>query len=142
MTATVRYLLDTNICIYIAKHQPPQVREHFARHGAAELAMSTVTCGELHFGAEKSQSRARSLAVLAELTRLIQVVPLPAAAAEHYGQIRAALQRTGQPIGNNDLWIAAHARAAGWTLVTNNTREFLRVDGLQVENWAEAPPSA
>lgn len=137
---STRYLLDTNICIYIARHQPPEVRERFARHSAGELAMSVITLGELRFGAEKSQSRDRALASLDALTRLIQIAALPEATAEHYGQIRAELQRLGQPIGNNDLWIAAHARAAGWTLVTNNEREFSRVPGLLVENWVNTAP--
>ena len=132
---SARYLLDTNICIYIAKHNPPEVRERFARHAARELAMSVVTLGELRFGAEKSQSRERALASIQTLTSLITVAPLPEAAGEHYGQIRAALQASGQIIGNNDLWLAAHARAEGWILVTNNEREFVRVPGLQVENW-------
>ncbi len=132
---SARYLLDTNICIYIAKHNPPEVRERFARHAARELAMSVVTLGELRFGAEKSQSRERALASIQTLTSLITVAPLPEAVGEHYGQIRAALQASGQIIGNNDLWLAAHARAAGWILVTNNEREFVRVPGLQVENW-------
>lgn len=137
---TRRYLLDTNICIYIARHRPPEVRERFARHGAGELAMSVITWGELRFGAEKSQARSRSLADLAELARLIEVAPLPAQVGEHYGRIRATLQRSGQPIGNNDLWIAAHALAEGWTLVTNNEREFVRVEGLAVENWVNPSP--
>jgi len=132
---SARYLLDTNICIYIAKHNPPEVRERFARHAARELAMSVVTLGELRFGAEKSQSRERALASIQTLASLISVAPLPEAAGEHYGQIRAALQASGQIIGNNDLWLAAHARAEGWILVTNNEREFVRVPGLQVENW-------
>lgn len=132
----VRYLLDTNICIYIAKHNPPGVRERFARHTADELAMSVVTLGELRFGAEKSQSRERALAVIAQLEATMQIASLAETAGEHYGQIRAALQRRGELIGNNDLWLAAHARAEGWILVTNNEREFVRVDGLQVENWA------
>ena len=132
---SARYLLDTNICIYIAKHNPPEVRERFARHAARELAMSVVTLGELRFGAEKSQSRERALTSIQTLTSLITVAPLPEAAGEHYGQVRAALQASGQIIGNNDLWLAAHARAAGWILVTNNEREFVRVPGLQVENW-------
>jgi len=132
-----RYLLDTNICIYIAKHNPPAVRERFARHSAAELAMSVVTLGELRFGAEKSQAREAALSTIAQLASLIEVMPLPEAAGDHYGQIRAALHRQGQIIGNNDLWLAAHARAEGWILVTNNEREFTRVDGLQVENWAQ-----
>ena len=132
----VRYLLDTNIFIYIAKHNPPAVRERFARHTADELAMSVVTLGELRFGAEKSQSRERALAVVSQLESMMQIAPLTAAAGEHYGQIRAALQQRGEMIGNNDLWLAAHARAEGWILVTNNEREFGRVEGLQVENWA------
>lgn len=135
--APTRYLLDTNICIYIAKGQPLAVRERFARHALHELAMSAITVGELHFGAEKSQSRERALATIAQLVQMIAPCPLPMAAAEHYGDIRATLQKQGLPIGNNDLWLAAHARAEGWTLVTNNTREFARVPGLQIENWVE-----
>ncbi len=132
----VRYLLDTNICIYIAKHNPPAVRARFERHTADELAMSVVTLGELRHGAEKSQAREKALGTLNRLEASIQVAPLGETAGQHYGQIRAALERSGTPIGNNDLWIAAHARAEGWILVTNNEREFNRVEGLQVENWA------
>lgn len=133
---TVRYLLDTNICIYIAKHNPPAVRERFSRHTADELAMSVVTLGEFRFGVEKSQSCERALAVIGQLEATMQIAPLTEAVGEHYGQIRAALQQRGEMIGNNDLWLAAHARAEGWILVTNNEREFVRVEGLQVENWA------
>jgi tRNA(fMet)-specific endonuclease VapC len=133
---SVRYLLDTNICIYIAKHNPPVVRERFARHAASELAMSVITLGELRFGAEKSQSRERAIAVINQLETMMLIAPLSESVGEHYGQIRASLQRSGQIIGNNDLWLAAHARAEGWILVTNNEREFVRVDGLQVENWS------
>lgn len=135
--ATIRYLLDTNICIYIAKGHPLAVRERFDRHTLHDLAMSTITLGELRFGAEKSQARERAMATIEQLAEMIQVCPLPVAAGEHYGDIRATLQKQGQPIGNNDLWLAAHARAEGWILVTNNTREFERVPGLQVENWVE-----
>jgi tRNA(fMet)-specific endonuclease VapC len=132
---TVRYLLDTNICIYIAKHNRPIVRERFSRHAVNELAMSVITLGELRFGAEKSQARERALTTIQHLADLIPWYALPEAAAEHYGQIRAEFQKCGQPIGNNDLWIAAHARAEGWIIVTNNEREFIGVPGLQVENW-------
>lgn len=134
---TKRYLLDTNICIYIAKGQPISVRQRLARHPVSELAMSVITLGELRFGAEKSRARARALAVISELATTILVHPLPELAAEHYGDIRAALQKRGLPIGNNDLWLAAHARCEGWTLVTHNTGEFTRVPGLVVENWVE-----
>lgn len=130
-----RYLLDTNICIYIAKYNPPLVRERFAQHSANELAMSVITLGELRFGAEKCQAKERALAVIEELANLMIIEELPEAAAEHYGEIRAELQKSGQIIGNNDLWLAAHARSRGWVLVTNNEKEFLRVAELQVENW-------
>lgn len=135
--APVRYLLDTNICIYIAKGQPLAMRQRFERHTLRELVMSVVTLGELRFGAEKSQARDRALATIEQLAQVISPCALPMSAAEHYGSIRAALQKQGLPIGNNDLWLAAHARAEGWILVTNNTREFARVPGLQVENWVD-----
>lgn len=132
---TTRYLLDTNICIYIAKYNPPCVRERFTRHPASELAMSVITLGELRFGAEKSQAREQAMAVIDELTNMMNIEALTDDVTEHYGAIRAALQKSGQIIGNNDLWLAAHARSQDWVLVTNNEKEFLRVDGLRVENW-------
>ena len=132
----VKYLLDTNICIYIARHNPPAVRERFSQHTATELAMSVVTLGELRFGAEKSQSRERALSVISNLESTMQIAAITDTVGIHYGQIRADLQQRGLLIGNNDLWLAAHARAEGWILVTNNEREFVRVKELQVENWA------
>ena len=135
--APARYLLDTNICIYIAKGQSLAVRHRFEQHSIQELAMSTITVGELRFGAEKSQARARALATIDQLVQMIRPCALPLEAAEHYGHIRATLQQLGHPIGNNGLWLAAHALAKGWTLVTNNTREFARVPGLRVANWVE-----
>ena len=131
----VRYLLDTNICIYIAQQNPAPVRARFEQLSAEALAMSVITLGELQHGAEKSQARSKALAALHQLQHAIQVAPLTNAVGQHYGEIRSALERKGQPIGNNDLWIAAHARAEGWVLVTNNEREFRRVDRLSVENW-------
>jgi tRNA(fMet)-specific endonuclease VapC len=131
----IRYLLDTNICIYIAKHNPPAVRARFEQLNANALAMSVITLGELQHGAEKSRARDKALLALQQLQSAIQVMPLAEDAGQHYGQIRSTLERARQPIGNNDLWIAAHARAQGWVLVTNNEREFCRVDGLVVENW-------
>jgi tRNA(fMet)-specific endonuclease VapC len=134
-----RYLLDTNICIYIAKHNPPSVRARFEKLAANELAMSVITWGELRYGAEKSKARAKALSALEQLQGLIQVLPLDDAVGVYYGDIRSALERLGTPIGNNDLWIAAHARAAGCVLVTNNEREFRRIKGLKVENWVADP---
>lgn len=132
---TVRYLLDTNICIYIAKNNPATVRARFEQYSANAIAMSVVTLGELRHGAEKGQMREKSLTTLQQLEGLIQVMPLTAAVGHHYGAIRSSLERAGLSIGNNDLWIAAHAIAHGWVLVTNNEREFVRVKGLSVENW-------
>ena len=134
---TIRYLLDTNICIYIAKYNPPAVRERFAQHSANEFAISVITLGELRFGAEKSQAKNKALAVIDELTNVVSVEELPESTGIHYGDIREQLQKSGQIIGNNDLWLAAHARSQDWVLVTNNESEFLRVEGLTVENWVK-----
>lgn len=131
----LRYLLDTNICIYISKYKPPLVRDRFERIDPVAVGMSAITWGELCFGARKSQASARALSVLEQLQAMIRVVPITSEVGEHYGDIRATLERDGRPIGNNDLWIAAHVRALGCTLVTHNEREFLRVRGLSVENW-------
>jgi tRNA(fMet)-specific endonuclease VapC len=134
----VRYLLDTNICIYIAKYNPPEVRERFAQHTVDELAMSVITLGELYNGAEKSQSPKKASAAIEQLSNAIQVIPMTEPVAQQYGKIRAKLEKAGQTIGNNDLWIASHAKAEGLVLVTNNEREFKRVAGLKVENWAKS----
>ena len=135
MTAP-RYLLDTNICIYIAKHNPPEVRQHFILHPHEHLAMSVITLGELRHGAEKSQFREKSVKVLSKLIEVIQVLEIPVEVGVCYGQIRAELEKKGQIIGNNDLWIAAHALSSGLILVTNNVREFSRIETLKIENWA------
>jgi tRNA(fMet)-specific endonuclease VapC len=132
-----RYLLDTDICIYIRSRRPHRVRARFAKLAPGEAALSIITYGELLVGAEKSDDRASSMKRLEELASAIPVLSLPDAAANAYGAIRAALEMKGEKIGNNDLWIAAHARASGLVLVTNNESEFRRVPGLKVENWAE-----
>lgn len=131
-----RYLLDTNICIYIRQKRPEEVQRRFQKLRPGEAVLSVITYGELLYGAEKSQQRLAALERLRELIHLLPALPLPEAAADAYGKIRADLESKGQMIGNNDLWIAAHAVAAGLTLVTNNEREFRRVRGLKVRNWA------
>lgn len=135
MKAAPKYLLDTNTCIYIAKQRPPGVAQRFARLPAGSVGMSVITYGELHFGVQKSQQRAAALETLARLAELIPALPLDTATAEAYGVLRAHLQRAGTPIGNNDLWIAAHALALDLTLVTNDTGEFQRVPKLKLQNW-------
>lgn len=133
--ADIKYLLDTNICIYIAKHNPPKVKERFLQLAASDLGMSVVTYGELCFGVEKSQNPTQTRVVVERLAEAIKVEALTPSVGIHYGEIRAQLQKAGTMIGNNDLWIAAHARSNGWILVSNNTKEFERVDGLALENW-------
>jgi tRNA(fMet)-specific endonuclease VapC len=131
-----RYLLDTNICIYIRQERPEQVLRRFRRLRPGEAALSVITYGELLYGAAKSTQQAAALERLRDLVQLLPALSLPESAAETYGTIRAELESKGEMIGNNDLWIAAHAMASGLTLVTNNEKEFRRVRGLKVQNWA------
>jgi tRNA(fMet)-specific endonuclease VapC len=133
----MRYLLDTNICIYIAKQKPPEVLERFRRLRPGDVGMSVVTNLELVYGAWNSQRREANLQRIRELERLIPVLPLDAGVSDHYGEVRTELERKGSPIGAYDLLIAAHALALGLTLVTNNAREFRRVPKLHIENWAQ-----
>lgn len=130
-----RYLLDTNICIYIKNHRPAEVLARFAKLPPGKVVMSAVTYGELCFGAEKSSKPKESRHILEQLIALIPVLPLDEIVSVHYGKIREHLQASGKPIGNNDLWIAAHALAGRLILVTNNVAEFERVPGLRIENW-------
>ena len=131
-----RYLLDTNICIYIRQKRPDEVLRRFRKLRPGEAVLSVITYGELLYRAAKSQQRVVALQRLRELVNLLPALSLPETAAEAYGTIRAELEAKGEMIGNNDLWIAAHAAATGLTLVTNNEREFRRVRGLKVQNWA------
>ena len=131
----LRYLLDASICIYIAKHRPRAVLERFQGLQPGEAAMSVITHGELQYGACKSRHRNKVQKILKELTTLIPVLALNEHASDCYGKIRAELEKSGQVIGNNDLWIASHALALGVALVTNNENEFRRVRGLIVRNW-------
>lgn len=128
----VAYLLDTNICIHLRRDHP-RVRDVFARK-TGEGLISIVTYGELRYGAEKS-SQTMAIDALELFLRFVRIEPLPVDAAHRYGRIRADLQRRGVVIGANDLWIAAHALAGDYTLVTDNEREFARVPGLRIENW-------
>ena len=130
-------MLDTDICVYIHKRKPLSVLEKLRKLGQGEAVLSSITMGELIYGATKSSKSAAVLTQLAEMETLVPVVSVNRSAAEEYGAIRASLESAGTPIGNNDLWIAAHAKALGLTLVTNNEREFKRVRGLRVENWAK-----
>lgn len=130
----LRYLLDTNIVIYVIKRRPIEVVEIFNQN-TGRMAISSITLAELMHGVEKSSKPPTNLAVVEDFCSRLEVLPYGPKAAQHYGSIRSALELRGQTIGINDLHIAAHARSEGLTLVTNNLREFDRVYALQVENW-------
>jgi tRNA(fMet)-specific endonuclease VapC len=130
-------MLDTDICIYLAKDRYPQVTARFERLKPDQPVISVITYGELQYGANQSSDQSRSLSYLADLIEYIPVEGLTESAAEAYGKIRATLREQGRMIGSNDLWIAAHAMSLGVTLATNNEREFLRDTGLSVENWTK-----
>jgi len=130
----LRYLLDTNIVIDVLKRRPIEVLSIFNAN-ASRMAISAVTLAELMHGAEKSQRMGESLLAIEDFCSRIEVLPYGAKAAQHYGAIRAALEKIGQPIGVNDLHIAGHARSEGLILVTNNVSEFERVPALEIENW-------
>ena len=130
----ISYLLDTNIVIYVIKRRPIEALEVFNQH-TNRMAISSITLAELIHGAEKSSKPAHNYAVLEDFCSRLEVLPYTAKAAQHYGSIRAALEKTGQTIGVNDLHIASHARSEGLVLITNNLREFERVPALLLENW-------
>jgi len=130
----LKYLLDTNIVIYVIKRRPIEVLGLF-NENAGRMAMSAITLSELYHGAEKSAKVSQNLEVIEEFSSLLEVLPYTGKASAHYGSIRSALEKSGQPIGVNVLHIAAHARSEGLVVVTNNVSEFARVPGLMVENW-------
>ena len=130
----LQYMLDTNICIYVIKNYPPELLERFNAL-AAQLCMSAITLGELHYGAEESARRLQNLLAIEHFSARLDVLPFSAQAAAHYGQVRTELERAGTPVGPHDMLIGAHARSEGLITVTNNRREFDRIPGLRVENW-------
>jgi tRNA(fMet)-specific endonuclease VapC len=132
----LRYLLDTNIVIYVLKQRPVEVLSTFNAN-ASRMAISSITLAELFHGAEKSSRVSENLATVEDFCSRLQVLPYGPKAAQHYGAIRAALEKFGQPIGVNDIHIAAQARSEGMVLVTNNLGEFARVPALEVENWVQ-----
>lgn len=133
----MKYMLDTNICIYTIKHKPPEVIKAFLCHEPDDMCISSITYGELMHGVEKSQAVERNRAAITLFLSAISILPFDSDAAEKYGEVRADLERKGTPIGPMDMLIAGHARSRGLILVTNNTREFFRVNELEVEDWTK-----
>lgn len=132
-----RYLLDTNICIYLIKKHPPEVLARFQQIQLKQLHIPTITLFELYYGIEKNNSQQRNLAALENFIAPLTVIDFTLDAAKKAAKIRNALQKKGTPIGAYDLQIAAIALSLNMTLLTNNTREFERVEGLKLENWVD-----
>ncbi len=132
----ISYMLDTHICIHVINARPPAVLARFRLERLGQIGVSSVTAAELAFGVAKSGS-VRNREALEMFLAPLEVLPFDASVMWHYGDLRAGLERRGQPIGALDTMIAAHALASNTILVTNNTREFTRVPGLRLENWAD-----
>ena len=128
------YMLDTNICVYVIKRYPQKLRDKFNAL-AEQLCVSSITLGELHYGAEKSARRVENLTAIEYFVARLDVLPFAEKAAAHYGQVRAELERAGTPCGPHDMQIGGHARSEGLIVVTNNMREFTRMPGVRAENW-------
>ncbi|WP_114651925.1 type II toxin-antitoxin system tRNA(fMet)-specific endonuclease VapC [Polynucleobacter necessarius] len=132
----LKYLLDTNIVIYVLKRRPVEVLKMFNTN-ASRMAISSITLSELIYGAEKSPNVDKNLEAIEEFISHLEVLPYDAKTSQHYGQIKAALEKKGEVIGEIDIHIAAHAISQGLILVTNNLHEFKRVANLALENWVE-----
>jgi tRNA(fMet)-specific endonuclease VapC len=132
----LKYLLDTNIVIYVLKRRPIEVLEIFNKN-VNRMAISTITLSELIYGAEKSQQVEKNLEVIEEFVSHLELLPYDAKASQHYGQIKSNLEKKGEIIGESDIHIAAHAVSLGLILVSNNEKEFRRVPNLAIENWLD-----
>lgn len=131
----MKYLLDTNICIYVIKQKPEKIFKRLKKLSLGQVAISSITYSELYFGVQKSQKRSQNEAALQQFTSPLEILSYPPEASVIYGAIRAYLERNGTPIGPLDTFIAAHAQYLDLTLVTNNVAEFSRVPDLRVGNW-------
>ena len=133
----MRYMLDTNICIYVIKHKPETVFQKLQEVEPEDVCVSSVTYAELVHGVEKSAAVEKNRLALSMLLANIEILDFDVYAADCYGKIRANLEKKGTPIGPLDMMIAGHAQSRGYTVVTNNVKEFSRVSNLKIENWAE-----
>ena len=131
----MKYMLDTNIVIYVIKHKPESVLQKFQSLEPSDFCISSITLAEIEYGISKSSRPDRNRFAFDMFISGIDILSFDDAAASEYGPIRAGLERKGTPIGPNDMLIAAHAKSLGFTIVTNNVREFERFKGLKVDNW-------
>jgi tRNA(fMet)-specific endonuclease VapC len=132
----MRYMLDTNICIYLIKQKPEKVLHHFHAHSVGEIGISSITLAELRYGVERSQQVQKNRQALEDFTLPLEIAAFDEDAAEAYGSVRAGLEQAGTPVGSMDMLIGAHALSLGVTLVTNNLREFKKIKNLKVVDWS------
>ncbi|OGR24392.1 MAG: twitching motility protein PilT [Desulfuromonadales bacterium GWD2_54_10] len=133
----MKLMLDTNICIYIIKQQPVAVLKRFLEYQIGDIGISSITLSELRYGVAKSTHQTKNAKALDEFITPLEVISFDEGAAHVYGEIRATLEKAGTPIGAMDMLIAAHAVSLGVPLVTNNTREFVRITSLDVIDWTD-----
>lgn len=131
----MRYMLDTDTCIYIIKNKPNEVIERFKKYDIEEICISSITYSELMYGVRKSQQSVKNYISLILFVNNIEIMDYDSKAGECYGDIKTELEIKGTPIGSLDTLIAAHAKSLGYTIITNNTKEYKRINGLKVENW-------
>lgn len=132
----MRFMLDTNICIYLIKQKPEKVLRHFKTYSVGDIGISSITLAELMYGVQRSQQVQKNRQALEEFTLPLEIAAFDDAAAEAYGSVRAGLERDGTPVGSMDMLIGAHALNLGVTLVTNNLREFKKIKNLKVVDWS------
>jgi tRNA(fMet)-specific endonuclease VapC len=133
----MKYMLDTNICIYIIKRKPVDVLERFKQTDISQISISSITLSELFYGVSKSSKPAQNFVALTQFVAPLEILPFGGEASQYYGDLRAYLEKQGTPIGSLDMLIAAHALSLAGTLVTNNEKEFNRVPNLNIENWVK-----
>ena len=132
----MKYMLDTNICIYLIKQNPAKVLKHFKAHTVGDIGISSITLAELRYGVSKSQHIEKNQQALDEFILPLEIADFDEKAAQEYGTIRAELERAGRPIGSMDMLIGAHAHTLGVILVTNNTKEFKQIKNLKIVDWS------
>ncbi len=135
--ASMRYLLDSNICIYIMKKHPREVIHKFKQHDPGVIGVSTITVSELQYGISKSRKPILNAQRVQEFLAPLEIIPYDEKAAAVYGHIRCQIEEHGKPLGPLDVLIAAHVLSRDLTLITNNEEEFRRINRLKVENWVE-----
>lgn len=133
----MKFMLDTNICIYIIKRKPPDVIERFNQTEISQIGISSITLSELSYGVSKSSKPKQNQIALMQFVAPLEILPYSDEAAQYYGDLRAHLEKQGAPIGSLDMLIAAHALSIACTLVTNNEKEFIRIPNLKIDNWVK-----